>query len=244
MRNIKLVLEYDGNDYAGWQRQKNSLAVQQVLEKAIFNITREQVNTIGCSRTDSGVHAKEFVCNFYTESNIEDKKFRNAINAKLPEDIRILSSIEMETNFHSRYCCKGKTYSYTIFNREINSAIYRNYSCHVRKSLNIDKMVLASQYFIGKHDFSAFRTLGSSAKTTERTIKSLDVLEVDPYIKIYGTADGFLYNMMRIICGTLIDVGLERKKPEDIIKILESRDRKKAGKASPAQGLCLEKVYY
>jgi tRNA pseudouridine38-40 synthase len=244
MRNIKLVLEYDGTRYSGWQRQKNAPTVQMALEDSIYKITGEKVPTMGCSRTDSGVHAREFVCNFFTLSNISDLRIREALNAKLPEDIRVLQSIEVNESFHARYNSKGKTYSYTILNRDINSAIYRNYVCHIRQRLDLDRMVEAARYFVGTHDFEAFRNIGSSAKTTIRTMTQLDVLKEGPYIKVYGSADGFLYNMMRIITGTLIKVGQGKIIPDNIPGILASKDRNMAAKSAPAQGLCLEKVYY
>lgn len=244
MRNIKLVLEYDGSAYSGWQRQKNAPTIQEAVEKSIFKITGEEVAVTGCSRTDAGVHAKEYVCNFYTNSKIEEGKFRDALNAKLAEDIRILKALEVEENFHSRYDSKGKTYCYTILNQEVNSAIYRNYVCHIRQALNIFDMSFAAKYFLGTHDFQAFRKLGSSVKTTVRTISQLEVLKEGNIIKIYGTADGFLYNMMRIISGTLIEVGQGKILPEQIPLILEGKAGVKPGKVVPAQGLCLEKVYY
>ncbi|NLM36475.1 MAG: tRNA pseudouridine(38-40) synthase TruA [Clostridiales bacterium] len=244
MRNIKLVLEYDGTAYAGWQRQKNAPTIQEAVEKSIFSITGEELSVTGCSRTDAGVHAKEFVCNFHTNSSIEASRFREALNAKLPEDIRIHKAVEVDESFHSRYDSKGKTYCYTILNQEVNSAIYRNFVCHVRYPLNINDMSSAARFFLGTHDFQAFRKLGSSVKTTTRTISQLELLKEGNIIRIYGTADGFLYNMMRIIAGTLIEIGLGRMKPEDIPLILEGNTGVKPGKVAPAQGLCLEKVYY
>lgn len=244
MRNIKLVLEYDGTAYAGWQRQKNALTIQEAVEESIFSITGEKVSVTGCSRTDAGVHAKEFVCNFHTNSKIEERKFREALNAKLPEDIRIHKALEVDEDFHSRYDCKGKTYCYTILNQEVNSAIYRNFVCHIRQPLNINEMSTAAKHFIGTHDFQAFRKLGSSVKTTTRTISQLEVLKEGNIIRIYGTADGFLYNMMRIIAGTLIEVGHGKMLPEQIPLILEGKTEVKPGKVVPAQGLSLEKVYY
>jgi tRNA pseudouridine38-40 synthase len=244
MKNIKLTLEYDGTDYGGWQRQRNTMTVQQTLEDAIFKLTSERVAVNGCSRTDAKVHAKEFVCNFVTGTNIPSERIREALNTKLPDDIRVLESVEVNEAFHARYHSKGKTYSYTILNQRINSAILRNYVGHVMQPLDSIKMKEAAKYFIGTHDFDAFRNLGSSAKTTTRTISQLEVKVEGSIIKIYGTADGFLYNMMRIIVGTLIKVGQGKIPPGEIPVILFNKDRTKAGKSAPAQGLCLEKVYY
>ncbi|HCW03908.1 MAG TPA: tRNA pseudouridine(38-40) synthase TruA [Clostridium sp.] len=244
MRNIKLVLEYDGTAYSGWQRQKNAFTIQEAVESSIFKITGEELSVTGCSRTDAGVHAKEYICNFYTNSKIGEGKFREALNAKLPEDIRVLKSLEVEKEFHSRYDCKGKTYSYTILNQQVNTAIYRNYMCHVRQPLNIYDMTCAAKYFLGNHDFQAFRKLGGSVKTTRRTISQMDVIKEGNIIKIYGSADGFLYHMMRIIVGTLIKVGQGKMSPDQIPLILELKEGVRPGKAAPAKGLCLEKVYY
>ncbi len=244
MRNIKLVLEYDGTSYGGWQRQKNIVTIQQRVEESIYAITGQHIQVIGCSRTDAGVHARQFVCNFHTESNIVDYKMRDALNSKLPYDVRIILSEEVEDKFHARYDSTGKTYSYTILNRDVAAALQRNYVYHVKQPLNIEAMSDAARYLIGIHDFVAFRNLGSSVKTTVRTISQLDVIREEEYVRIYGTADGFLYNMMRIITGTLIDVGIGKRKPEDIGEILDAKDRTKAGKSAPPQGLCLEKVYY
>ncbi|MDP4088054.1 MAG: tRNA pseudouridine(38-40) synthase TruA [Bacillota bacterium] len=244
MRNIRLLLEYDGTQYGGWQRQKNSVTIQQRLEESIYSITGEHAEAVGCSRTDAGVHAKGFVCNFHTSCGIPENKVRDALNSKLPVDIRVLLSEEASVEFHSRYCSKGKTYSYTIINRDISPVIYRNYACHIKQKLNVEEMSRAAQYLVGKHDFAAFRNTGSSVKTSVRTITQLDVTCEGEYIKLYGTADGFLYNMMRIIAGTLIEVGIGKRKAWELAGILNSGDRTKAGKSAPPQGLCLEKVYY
>ncbi|OPJ60661.1 tRNA pseudouridine(38-40) synthase TruA [Clostridium oryzae] len=244
MKNIKLILEYDGGKYSGWQRQKNAVTIQEMIENGILKVTGENISVDGCSRTDAGVHAKEFVCNFHTNSRIEAVKFRGAINASIPKDIRVLSSCEVDEKFHSRYNCKGKTYSYTIINRDVAPAIFRNYMHHVRASLDIDKMKQASECLVGTHDFKAFRKEGSSVKTTVRTITRIDIEKSQDIVRIYATADGFLYNMMRIICATLIEAGTGKRKPESVKEALESLDRNMVRKAAPAHALCLEKVYY
>ncbi|WP_029451376.1 tRNA pseudouridine(38-40) synthase TruA [Clostridium algidicarnis] len=244
MKNIKLIVEYDGTNYSGWQRQNNAMTIQQKIEEAIFKSTGESLDVIGCSRTDAGVHAKAFVLNFHTKSTIPSDKIKNVINLNLPEDIIILSSEEVEKEFHARYSCVAKTYSYTIFNRESVPALYRNYVYHVRKPLNVDIMIEASKYFLGKQDFSAFKNMGSSVKTSTRTIKDIEIYKENDYIKIYITADGFLYNMVKIIVGTLVQVGKGKMPPKQIRDIIESKDRSKAGKAVLSSGLCLEKVFY
>ncbi|MFL0249165.1 tRNA pseudouridine(38-40) synthase TruA [Clostridium neuense] len=244
MKNIKLIVEYDGTNYCGWQRQRNNSTVQQTIEEAINEITGEQVKLIGCSRTDSGVHAKMYVCNFSTNSTIPPDKMGIVINHRLPEDIVILNSEEVDSSFHSRYCSKGKMYSYTILNRSERAAIGRNYAYQYSRNIDIEAMRKASVYFLGKHDFSAFKSTGSSVKDNIRTIMQIKVEKDGDYIKIYVAGDGFLYNMVRIIVGTLLLVGEKKISPHYIEEIIESKDRNKAGKVVPARGLCLEKVFY
>lgn len=244
MRNIKLTIEYDGTNYAGWQRQKNALSIQQVLEEAVFNLTKEEVEVIGSSRTDAGVHARGFVGNFHSSSNIPGDRFKQAINDKLPSDIVIVESEEVDESFHARFDSKGKKYSYTILNRYVPPAIGRNYVYHYRYIIDVKAMQEAAAYFIGTNDFQAFRSLGSSTKTTVRTITDAEVCRSGDLIKIQVVGNGFLYNMVRIIAGTLLYVGIGKIKPMEIPEILESKDRDKAGSVLPARGLCLEKVYY
>ena len=244
MRNIKLTIEYDGTSYGGWQKQKNNRTIQQCIEEAIRLLTGEEVELIGSSRTDAGVHAKGMVANFITNSQIPADKFREAINTKLPDDIGIIKSEEVDKNFHSRYDSKGKTYCYTLVNRYEKVCIGRNYVYQVRDELNYNLMKEAAKYFLGKHDFKAFKTNGSSVKTSVRTISGLELELKDDVIKIFVSADGFLYNMVRIIVGTLIEVGKGKIKPEDIESIIRNGDRSKAGPCVPPNGLVLEKVFY
>lgn len=244
MRNIKLALEYDGKEFLGWQRQKVGRTVQGVLEKAIEELTKEKVEVIGCSRTDTGVHAKEFIANFYTNSTIPGDKFIYALNNKLPDDVVIIKSEETDEAFHSRFDSQGKTYCYTILNREIPTALYRNSSYLVKEQLDVEKMREAAKYLLGTHDFAAFRSVGSSVKTTVRTLYKVEVEKYDNFINIYVSGDGFLYNMVRIIVGTLIDVGRGKIQPLIINEILETKDRTKAGKVVPPMGLTLIKVFY
>lgn len=244
MRNIKLTLEYDGTNYLGWQKQKIGTTIQGTLEKAINGLTNEEVEITGSSRTDAGVHAKGFVANFKTNSRIPADKFREAINHKLPDDIVILKSEEVEEEFHARYNARGKTYSYSILNRDVPSPINRNYLYHLKRKLDVEAMKEACKYFIGTYDFAAFKTSGSSVKTTVRTITELYIEEKDNIIKIYVTGDGFLYNMVRIIVGTLIMVGSNKINSNEIKDIIDSKEREKAGICVPATGLVLEKIYY
>ncbi len=244
MRNIKLTIEYDGTNYAGWQRQKNATTVQQRLEESIKKLTDEAVEVTGSSRTDAGVHAKGFVANFFTKSTIPAASFREAINSKLPDDIVILQSDEVNNDFHARYSCIGKQYSYTILNRPQPSALDRKYVYHYKRKLNFEAMKEACTFFVGKHDFSAFRSTGSSVKTSIRTVHKSWLENSGNKIIFYVEADGFLYNMVRIMAGTLIDVGIGKICPEEVDEIIMSKDRSKAGNTVPASGLCLETVYY
>lgn len=244
MRNIKLILEYDGTNYAGWQRQNNAVTLQQKVEEAIEELTREKINVIGSSRTDSGVHAKGFVLNFNTECSIPDKSFREALNSKLPRDIVAVDSTEVPLSFHARYSSIGKKYSYTILNTPQPAAIGRQYVYHYKRPLDFYKMSEACKYYVGEHDYAAFRTVGSSVKTSIRNVKSAVLKMENNKILFTVEADGFLYNMVRIMVGTLIDVGINKITPENIREIIQSKDRNRAGKTAPASGLCLEEVYY
>lgn len=244
MRNIKLTIEYDGTCYAGWQRQNNAVTIQQKLEEAIMKLTGENVDTIGSSRTDAGVHARGFAANFITNSTIPSASFREALNSKLPNDIVVINSEEVEESFHSRYSCIGKQYSYTILNRVPPSAIERNYVYHFKRELDFQKMKSACSFFVGTHDFAAFRSTGSSVKTSVRTVNRAQLEKNGDKIIFYVEADGFLYNMVRIMVGTLLDVGVGKIFPEDISEIIASKDRTRAGNTAPASGLCLEAVYY
>lgn len=244
MRNIKLTIEYDGTRYYGWQRQPIGNTIQQELEKAISKVIKKYVEVIGSSRTDSGVHAKGYVANFKTNVKMPAEKFRDAINCKLPRDIVIIKSEEVDLDFHARYSSKGKTYCYTILNREYPCAINKDYVYYYRWKLNVEEMKKACKYFLGTHDFKAFQTPGGSVKTSIRTISDLHIETNVDKIKIYISADGFLYNMVRIIVGTLIEVGRGKIKASDIENIIKEGKREKAGYCVPANGLVLEKVYY
>ncbi|OOM81746.1 tRNA pseudouridine synthase A [Clostridium puniceum] len=244
MRNIKLIIEFDGSNFSGWQRQPKGRTVQKEIEMAIFKATGEETMINGSSRTDAGVHARDMVANFFTNSTIPGEKFREAINTRLPEDVSIIKSEEVEEDFHARYSSKGKTYSYTIINRYERLSLGHQYLYHCKYNLNVDEMREACKYFIGTHDFKAFMSPGSSIKTTTRTIQELYIEQKGHRIKIFITADGFLYNMVRIIVGTLIKVGNGKLKAEDMENIIKERNRKQAGMCVPPNGLILEKVFY
>lgn len=244
MRNIKLTIEYDGKDFNGWQKQPNKLNIQGTIEKAIEQITGEQVELNASGRTDAGVHALAQVANFKTNSQLPIEKFAVAINSKLKKSIVIKDAEEVDERFHSRLTCKKKTYRYIINNSYNGTAIYRNLECHIPMKLDVKKMQKAVQYFIGEHDFKAFKASGTSSKSSVRTIYNAEIYIENDRIYIELTGNGFLYNMVRIISGTLVDVGLGKINPEDIENIIKIGKRENAGKTLPAHGLYLIKVEY
>lgn len=244
MRNIKLTVEYDGKSYNGWQKQPDKLNIQGEIEKAIYNITKEEVDLIGSGRTDAGVHALGQVANFKTNSNIAIEKLPLAINSQLKSSIIIKKAEEVEERFHSRYNAKNKTYRYIINNSKCGSAIYRNLEYCFPIELDVEKMKKAAKYFEGEHDFKAFKSSGTSGKNSVRTIYKALVRQDNEKIIIELTGNGFLYNMVRIISGTLLEVGLGKINPDEIQNIIDSKDRQKAGKTLPAHGLYLVEVLY
>ena len=245
MRNIKLVIEYDGKEFNGWQKQPNKLNIQGTIEEAIKVITGEEVDLNASGRTDAGVHSLGQVANFKTNSNIPVDKIAIALNSNLKKSIRIISAEEVPEKFHSRLSCKKKTYRYIINNSECASAVYRNLETYIPQKLDIKRMKNAIKYFEGEHDFKAFRASGTSSKSSVRTIYKAEIYEM-PNNRIYIelTGNGFLYNMVRIIVGTLVEVGEGKIEPEDIKKIIESKDRNLAGKTLPPNGLYLMSVEY
>ena len=244
MRNIKLTIEYDGKDFNGWQKQPNKLNIQGTIEQAIKGITGEDVELNASGRTDAGVHALGQVANFKTNSQIPIEKFAIAINSRLKKSIVIKKAEEVEERFHSRLNCKKKTYRYVINNSFEGSAIYRNLETHIPQKLEVEKMKEAIKYFEGEHDFKAFKASGTSSKSSVRTIYETNIYQKDERIYIELTGNGFLYNMVRIIAGTLVDVGIGKIQPEDIPEIIKLGKRENAGKTLPPNGLYLLKVMY
>lgn len=244
MKNIKLIMEYDGTSYHGWQKQNNAVTVQGTIEACIEKITGEHSPLTGASRTDQGVHALGQVANFKTSSPIPVDKFPFVLNAALPDDICIKKAELVDDSFHSRYDAKGKKYKYLIYNSPYPSALLRNRAYHVPARLDIEKMRKAAERFLGTHDFSAFKAAGGSAKTSERTITDVSLIKNEELITFEIKGDGFLYNMVRIIVGTLIYVGMGKIEPDDVTTIINSKDRTKAGKTVGPQGLYLVEVYY
>ena len=245
MRNIKLTIEYDGKGFHGWQKQPNKLNIQGEIEKAIEAITGEHnVELIGSGRTDRGVHSLGQVANFKTNSELPIEKMALALNSKLKKSIRIQKAEEVEERFHSRYSVHAKKYRYVICNAKMGTAIYRELEYQFPIPLEVDKMQQAARYFEGEHDFASFKASGTSSKNSVRKIFRAEVFREGERVLIELTGNGFLYNMVRIIAGTLLEVGMGKRKPEEMQEILMSKDRKMAGKTLPAVGLYLVEVMY
>lgn len=244
MKNILLTIEYDGKDFNGWQKQPNKLNIQGEIERAIEEITGEKVDLIASGRTDAGVHALAQMANFKTNSKLPVEKYPIALNTKLKKSIRIQKAEEVEENFHSRYHCKQKTYRYIINNSGQGSSIYRNLEYFIPNKLDVEKMQEAVKYFEGEHDFKAFKASGTSSKSSVRTIYKAKVEKQGERIIIELTGNGFLYNMVRIIAGTLVEVGLGKIEAEKIPDIIQSQKRENAGKTLPPNGLYLLQVEY
>jgi tRNA pseudouridine38-40 synthase len=242
--NIKIEIEYDGTNYSGWQVQPNGNTIQETIEKALFKITGENITINGSGRTDSGVHAYGQVASFISISGIPPEKFSYALNQNLPDDIVIKKSEQVSDDFHARYSAVKKEYIYKIYNSLFPSAIHRNHMYHIRQELDTVKMQNAADYFCGKHDFSSFMSAGSDVKSTEREIYKSEIKRNQDIITFNITGNGFLYNMVRIIVGTLIEAGTGKIKPDKIQEILKSKDRSQSGKTAPPHGLYLNKVYY
>lgn len=243
MRNIKITIQYNGEKYCGWQKQPDSLGVQGTIEKAIYDITREEVKIIGSGRTDAGVHALGQVANFQLTSTIPASKIPSALNSKLPKDISIISCEEVSQEFHSRYSARGKIYRYLIYNSVYRSPIYKDISYQVKYDLDFDKMCIEAKSFIGTYDFKGFMSSGSSVTDTVRTIYDIELTKEDNLIVLEIEGNGFLYNMVRIIVGTLVDVGRGRIN-ESISEVIISKSRSRSGHTAPAHGLFLKKVDY
>lgn len=267
MKRIKLIVAYDGTEYAGWQIQPNKETIEGVLNRELTRLLNEEIKVIGASRTDSGVHAEGAVCVFDTDSKIPGEKFSYALNQSLPEDIRIRKSEEVPLDFHPRKVPCRKTYRYSIWHDEFMKPTKCRYTHWIYTKLDIDAMEEACKYFVGKHDFKSLCSVHTDVENTERTIYDVHI-EVVPeksvlqssglinnsviqrkergpqQIDIYVTGNGFLYNMVRIIAGTLIDVGQGRIQPGEIEGIIAGKQRQLAGQTAPAKGLTLVGYIY
>ena len=244
MKRVRMVVAYDGTAYRGWQLQPNGITIEQVLNRELTALLKEPISVIGASRTDSGVHARGNVAVFDTENRMPADKICFALNQRLPEDIRVQSSEEVPADWHPRKANCTKTYEYKVLNRKISMPLERLYAHFCYFNLDLDKMREAAAYLVGEHDFKSFCTVRTQAEETVRTIYSLDITKQDDMITIRISGSGFLYNMVRIIAGTLLQVGMGAYLPEHVEEILDARDRQAAGRTAPARGLTLVSMEY
>ena len=243
-RRVKLIIGYDGTSYCGWQVQINGITVEEIINRELSRLLNENIAVIGASRTDSGVHALGNVAVFDTFSKIPPEKMSYALNQRLPEDITIQDSCEVPLDFHPRYCNSTKTYEYKILNKKFDVPTLRLYTHFVYMPLDLDKMKIAASLLVGEHDFKSFCSTRTQVTDTVRNIYSIDINKDDDIIKIRISGNGFLYNMVRIIVGTLIKVGLNVYPPQHVQEILDACDRNIAGPKAPAKGLTLINIEY
>ncbi len=243
MKKILMYLEYDGTNFHGWQRQKNVRTVQETLEKALVALLKEEPLLSGSSRTDAGVHARKYPVTFSTQSSIPGEKMAFALNPLLPEDLKVRASMEVPCSFDARKNARGKTYTYRVLRRKTPSALFRNYAAFVPQELDLLKMREASEVLLGTHDFTGFKSVGSTDPNPVKEMRKIEIWEEGEFLVMSFTASGFLYNMARILAGTLLDAGLSRVTPGDIEEILKSGSRGKS-MVMPPWGLYLEEVYY
>ncbi len=244
MKRIKLVVAYDGTNYCGWQIQSNGNTVEAELDKALSHLLGEDIHVIGASRTDAGVHALGNVCVFDTETQIPPEKICFAVNMGLPDDIVVQESCEVDPDWHPRHCDSTKTYEYRILNRPVSLPTRRLDTYFYYGDLDIGAMRRAAKYFEGTHDFASFCASGSSAESTVRTVYTCEILTDGDLITVRVRGSGFLYNMVRIMVGTLLLVGSGQLAPEEIPGIIKARDRTKAGPTAPARGLTMIGIDY
>lgn len=244
MRNLKVIMSYRGTRYHGFQRQENAVGIQNVLEEKLSVLTASDVKINGCSRTDTGVHANEYCFSFMTEHTIPCGNIVRGMNSVLPEDISFQSCEEVSEDFHARYSCKGKEYVYLISNRPTKDPFKADLALHYPYSLDVDLINNSGQNFTGTHDFTSFCGTANLKENTIRTINSFTAERYGDIVKLTVSGDGFLYNMVRIIVGTLIFINEGKISADSIPEILEARDRNKAGKTAQAHGLYLNRVFY
>ena len=244
MRNLLLTISYNGSGYCGFQVQQNGVTVAERVQDAIERITGIRSDIKGCSRTDSGVHANMFCINFHTDTPLSCHRMRRALDAVLPEDISAVSVEEVPDDFHARYSCVAKRYIYKIWNAPAKSPFYHNLALHYPRRLDAELLNQAASYFVGTHDFAGFCSTGSNVTDTVRTIYDCTVSRNEDLVTISITGSGFLYNMVRIIVGTLLDINEGKIPPDSLPGIIDSCDRNKAGPTARPYGLYLDKVYY
>lgn len=244
MKRILLTIAFDGTAYHGWQIQPNGITVQEVIQNSLEKLLGKPTPVSGSSRTDAGVHAKEFCLHFDCEDNIPDDAFLRGLNSILPQDISVKACKTVDSQFHARFNALGKTYVYTIYNGKLKDPFLSRYSWHIERKLDENKMNEFCEKIIGEHDFFAFSSSGRTVSDTVRTVSECGVARDGDIIKLKITGNGFLYNMVRIITGTAVDFSDGKIKSEDIDEIFVTKDRSLAGVTAPPMGLCLEKVYY
>lgn len=244
MKRIRLTVAYDGTSYHGWQLQKNAITIESELNRCLSELLQEDIEVIGASRTDAGVHALGNIAVFDTESPMPGEKISYALNQRLPEDIRIQKSEEVASDWHPRHCESRKTYEYHIYRGEFPMPVRRLYSHFTYRPLQVDRMRKAAQYLVGEHDFKSFCQSGAQVESTVRTVYSIELEEQGAELILRICGAGFLYNMVRIIAGTLMEVGQGKRAPESMQDILEARNRSAAGPTAPAQGLILVKYEF
>lgn len=245
MRNILITMMYDGSHFHGWQIQDNAITVQEVFQEALFKVIGEKADIKGCSRTDAGVHANMYCVSFHTEHSIPCVRLVSALNRYLPKSVAVTNAEEVADDFHARYSCKGKEYIYKIWNDEIRNPFLDGYTFHYWYRLDVDLMNRAAKHFLGKHDFTSFCTLDNREKGDfTRTVSNISVTRDGAMVTVTIEADGFLYNMVRIIVGTLLRVAQGKILPEQIPDIINALDRSKAGPTAQPEGLYLNKVKY
>ncbi len=243
-QNHKITLMYKGTEFSGWQTQKNAVTIQEEVEKAFSVILRQPIEIVGASRTDAGVHAENYVAHSFFDTDIDNERIMLGVNAILPDDIKIKSIENCTQDFHSRYSAKSKTYIYRIDASKYGDVFKRPYVWRYKYPLDHNEMEKCPEYFLGKHDFSAFMSKGGQAKTFERTIYECTISFENGLITIKIKGDGFLYNMVRIIAGTILSVGKGSLKASDISDIILSKERKRAGITAPPEGLMLYEIEY
>jgi tRNA pseudouridine38-40 synthase len=244
VRHIRLVVEYDGTTLSGWQRQDNAPTVQQHLEEALAQLLTHEVSVLGASRTDAGVHARGQVASFRTDRTIPLHGIRRGVNTFLPDCIAVRDAAEVPDDFHPRFSATGKHYRYTILARADRSPRWRDRAWHHPDALSIPQMIEGARALVGEHDFSAFRAAGCAAKSPVRRIETIGVTRTDELVDVDIRGNAFLRNMVRIIVGTLVEVGTGKRAPTQVAEILASRDRLRAGITAPPQGLELVEVRY
>lgn len=243
-KRIKLVVAYDGTSYSGWQVQPNGITIEGVLNKTLTELLREPIQVIGASRTDAGVHSLGNVAVFDTSTRIPAEKISYALNQRLPEDIVVQGSSEVPLDFHPRHCDSRKTYEYKILNRPFPLPLERRDTYFTYRRIDVGRMQQAAGYLMGEHDFKSFCSVHAQVESTVRTIYELSVARQEQLIIIRVVGSGFLYNMVRILAGTLLQVGMGERAPEDVAQILHARDRAAAGPTAPAHGLTLVGIEY